>query len=201
MAELALHPKSAFADLLKASLLQASGPSPAGVTVREITGLSIATLIAGKGVSAGEIGGALGLDLRDAPERTAAMPFSFTGIGRGKWLVTGVSKGAFPFASLQSALGTMASPIASLFDQSSSYGVLELAGPGLFRLLEKGVQVDLAPEAFPVNAALTTAIAHLGVTLVRTGQDRVEVLVWRSMAGDFLHWLEASAAQFGLAAG
>jgi methylglutamate dehydrogenase subunit D len=77
--------------------------------------------------------------------------------------------------------------------------VLRLSGRALSETLAKGVQIDLAPAAFPTGSVAVTSIAHIGATLWKV-DDRptIDVAVARSLSNSFLHWLEASASSCGL---
>jgi sarcosine oxidase subunit gamma len=198
MADLTLSARSAFADLL-----HDHGAAPAGLTVTDLDGAGIVSLLAFKGRRAELIErvrtdyGAL---LPDAPRRVAAGRIAFIGIGEGRWLAIGEGAGAGLAADLAARLEGPAAVV----DQSDGYGLLRLKGLALRNVLAKGVGVDLHPAAFAVGAAAATVVAHIGVTLWRRedaadGAPVFEVALFRSMAGSFWHWLSSSAGEFGLA--
>jgi methylglutamate dehydrogenase subunit D len=185
--------ESAFAGL------RAAGTGE-GVLAVERKGLAIATVIQRRGQSR-ELSAAVtanfAIDLPVGAEWTANHGVAWLGTGPGKWLVISEAQGAEFVEKLETKLGGFASVI----EQSDGLGVLRLSGPALFQTLEKGVQVDLAPGAFPTGSVAVTSVAHIGVTLWKVDDEpTVDVAVARSLCNSFLHWLEASAALCGLAA-
>jgi heterotetrameric sarcosine oxidase gamma subunit len=89
--------------------------------------------------------------------------------------------------------------LASVVDQSDAYGVLRLSGPSILEVLAKGVAIDLSAPAFPAGSVAATVVAHIGVTLWKVDETpTIHVAVARSYAGSFLHWLETSAAIYGM---
>lgn len=166
-----LSTETAFASLLK----PAGDTRDPGVTVREVAVAQIATVIA-RGPLPGLI---------DGPRRTIRDGTDYLGIGPGKWL----------------ALGAIAPDIAasaSVVDQSGGYGVLEISGRAAVATLEKGIGIDLHPREFAPDAVAVTTVAHMGVILWRGAGDAFRLAVFRSNAASFWHWLESSAAVFGL---
>jgi len=91
------------------------------------------------------------------------------------------------------AVGTRLAGLAHVVDQSSAYALFALAGPGAWRLLQKGLPVDLSPEHFPVGGVVVSAIAQIGVIARHRAPDRFDLLVARSLAGHFRHWLDTAA--------
>ena len=77
--------------------------------------------------------------------------------------------------------------------------LLRVTGPHVRDALAKGVAVDLHPGAFKTDDAAVTLVSHIAVQLWQI-DDRptYEFAVARSLAQSFWHWLEASAAQYGL---
>lgn len=196
MVEPALKARSPFAGLLHAV------GSGGGVTVGDRDGLGLASVMALKGqatVIAERLASSYGLVLPYDPSRFVAGDVAIIGTGPGRWLAT--KDGAAN--ALAEDLVTLLDGVAAVADQSDGYAVLRLHGPELRQVLAKGVAIDLHPEAFPVNGAAVTAIAHIGVTLWRLddaadGNPVFEIALFRSMAGSFMHWLESSAGEFGL---
>jgi heterotetrameric sarcosine oxidase gamma subunit len=184
--------ESAFAGL------RAAGAGD-GVVALERVGLAIATVIQRRGQSR-ELSAAVtanfAVDLPAGAEWTANNGVAWLGTGPGKWLAISGSRDADFVGKLEAQLWGLASVI----EQSDGLGVLRLTGPALFKTLQKGVQIDLAPDAFPTGSVAVTSIAHIGATLWKVDdQPTVDVAVARSLCGSFLHWLEASAALYGLA--
>jgi sarcosine oxidase subunit gamma len=166
-----LTAETAFAGLLK----PAGGTRDPGVTVREVTVAQIATVIARGPIPS----------LFDGPKRTTRDGIDYLGVGPGKWL----------------AFGPVAPEIAasaSVIDQSGGYGVLEISGRDAVATLEKGIGIDLHPRAFAPDAVAVTTVAHMGVIVWRSAGDAFRLAVFRSNAASFWHWLETSAAAFGL---
>jgi methylglutamate dehydrogenase subunit D len=198
VADLALSPRSAFADLL-----HDHGAAPAGLTVTDLDGAAIVSALAFNGRQAElseRVRTAYGALLPSAPRRVAAGRIAFIGVGDGRWLATGEGAGA----SLAADLAARLEGLAAIVDQTDGYGLLRLWGPALRNVLAKGVGVDLHPAAFPVGAAAATMVAHIGVTLWRLedapdGAPVFDIALFRSVAGSFWHWLSSSAAEFGLA--
>ncbi len=166
-----LSAETAFASLLK----PAGDTRDPGVTVREVTGLQIATVTA-----RGPISG-----LTDGPKRVSRDGTDYLGIGPGKWLAFG-------------AIAPDIAASASVIDQSGGYGVLEISGRDAVATLEKGIGVDLHPREFAPDAVAVTTVAHMGMILWRSEREAWRLAVFRSNAASFWHWLESSAAVFGL---
>jgi len=127
--------------------------------------------------------------LRDAPKISGTNNVTALGVGPARWLFLGQS--VEELASLRD--------MASLSDHSDGYAVFEIWGPAARAALAKGVPVDLHPDRFTDDVAVTV-IAHIDAIVWRTSQDRFAIAVLRSYAGSFWHWLSASAAEFGLTA-
>ena len=157
-----------------------------GVSVRLRDGLTIVSVRARK--NQGEALAAR-CGLRDAPKTSGTDGVTALGVGPACWLFLGQS---------MEDLAPL-SDMASLSDHSSGYAVFEVWGPAARAALAKGVPVDLHPDSFTDDVAVTV-IAHIGAIVWRTPQDRIAIAVLRSYAGSFWHWLSASAAEFGLTA-
>ena len=101
--------------------------------------------------------------------------------GPGTWLAIGD-------AALD-ALPERLAGFAFVSDQSGAYVLYRIAGPDARRLLQRGLSIDLHPDAFPPGAVAVSAIAHIGV-IVRALDDGggFDVAVPRSLAGSFRHW-------------
>jgi heterotetrameric sarcosine oxidase gamma subunit len=172
--------------------------SGGGVAAIERVGLGMATVILRRGKSSAllqQVKRRFGIELVDAPIRQRSDGTSFIGTGTGKWLAVFEQPSANFMESLQLEL----EGLASVVDQSHAFGVLRLSGSALLTALEKGVQIDLSPDAFPPGSAAVTNIAHIGVILWKVDDaPTFDIAVTRSVAGSFCHWLEASAAIHGL---
>jgi heterotetrameric sarcosine oxidase gamma subunit len=182
---------SAFAGL------RAAGAGDGVVAVERI-GLAIATIILRRD-KLRELSAAVtanfAIDLPVGAEWTANNGVALLGTGPGKWLAINDSRDT----EFVSDLGTQLQGFASVVEQSDGLGVLRLSGRALSETLAKGVQIDLAPAAFPTGSVAVTSIAHIGATLWKV-DDRptIDVAVARSLSDSFLHWLEASASSCGL---
>ena len=173
----------------------------AGLAVTERHGFALATLQVRKGRAA-ELARALkdgfGLDrLPGEPRKVdTAGGLSLIGIGPGRWLALRAAWSA----DWPDPLAAAAGEAAAVTDQSGAYALLTLAGPSLPDLLAALMPLDLHPSRFPPGHAATTSVALIGVTLWRT-EAGVEMLVPRTMVGNFWHALEASGARYGIEVG
>lgn len=168
-----------------------------GVTAREITRFSLASVVARKGQALAASAAAertFGTALPSKPTCVAGHDLAFVWSGPGHWLALGPET----HASIEARVSTGLGEHASVFDQSGSRVMLELAGPRVRDALAKGVEIDLHPHAFrPGDAAVTTA-SHIGVHLWQVTDDPVyRVLVVRTYFGSFWNWLSVSAAAYG----
>ena len=78
--------------------------------------------------------------------------------------------------------------------------VLRITGPNSDLLLNRGLPVDLDPEAFPANAFAQSAIHHMHVLVHRVdlaGELTFDVYVSRDVAVSFWEWLTEAAAPLG----
>jgi len=76
--------------------------------------------------------------------------------------------------------------------------VLEISGPRTRDVLAKGCILDLHPRVFAPGDVALTMIAHMTVHLVQIDEaPSFELSVFRSLAGSLLHWLTASAEEYG----
>jgi methylglutamate dehydrogenase subunit D len=188
---LELAPRSVFTGLLH-PLGEQGSP---GVRVREERGISLATLFSHGAPIAEAVRAEFGIALPERPAYVANGAVAFIGTGPQQWLALSREGGDWG-RRLRSALGNAGSVV----EQSDGYGVLSIAGPKARAVFEKGFPIDLHQDAFPVGAAASTLVAGVGVTVwLLEEAPRFEVMVARSLAGSFMHWLAASAGEFGLA--
>ncbi len=169
-----------------------------GIVAVERTDLAIATVMARRDKSV-ELSAAVERNFGIVPPAGAEWAGNngviFLGTGPGKWLA--ISE--VPNPDFVVTLETELQGLASVAEQSGALGVLRLTGSALLPTLEKGLQIDLEPSAFPANSVAVTSIAHIGATLWKVDeQPTIDVAVARSLAGSFQHWLEVSAAVYGL---
>jgi heterotetrameric sarcosine oxidase gamma subunit len=183
--------KSTFAGLHTAG-------SGNGIVAVERVGLAVATVMLRSG-KLRELSAAVtanfAIDLPVGAEWTANNRLALLGTGPGKWLAISDSRDTEFVRSLETQL----QGLASVVEQSDGLGVLRLSGSALCETLAKGVQIDLAPDAFPTGSVAVTSIAHIGATLWKVDdQPTIDIAVARSLSNSFLHWLKASASLCGL---
>lgn len=77
-------------------------------------------------------------------------------------------------------------------NQTDAWVCLEVSGPAVHAALERICPLDLAPEAFPVNAAARTMMEHLGVLILRLAPDRFLLCAASSSALSFAHSVQVS---------
>lgn len=163
--------------------------------------LQMATVMSYKGKRA-ELSAKLmdkyGLLLPDGPRRAANGTASLLGLGPRTFLFQ--REGGTP---LEPELALAFGDAAAVTDQSDGYAVLRLSGPRVRRVLEKCVSIDLHERVFVPGSVASTSCAHLGVILWRlhdeTGLAVFELAMFRSFARSLWHFIEESAAEFGLA--
>ena len=97
-------------------------------------------------------------------------------------------------------LGPALDPIdgAAMTDQSDAWACAALDGPSARDVLARLVPVDLRPDQFKTGHAARTQLGHMMCVLMRTGQDRYGIMVFRSMAETMVH--ELKTAMEGVAA-
>jgi heterotetrameric sarcosine oxidase gamma subunit len=175
------------------------GTASPGVTVCEIQGAGLATVTARKGRRAALLDSArsvFGAELPATPRRVEGRDIAFIWSGPDQWLAC---KLPAPSEGMEALLATSFAGLASIVDQSHGRTLLRVTGPHVRDALAKGVAVDLHPRAFKTGDAAATLVSHIPVHLWQI-DDRptYEFAVARSLAQSFWHWLEASAAQYGL---
>ncbi len=174
-------------------------PSPKDlVFVRRMWGRGLARVTARRGAATAlhrRVADAFSLDLPDGPRRVVFGPAAFLGVGPAAWLAL-KNDGGEAWAE---HLAEQLHGFASVCDQSSGYALFHLAGPKAAEVLAKGVPVDLDPEAFTLETVAVTRLAHMDAVLWREDEG-FTLAVFRSLAGSFLDWLNASAGEFGLVA-
>jgi sarcosine oxidase subunit gamma len=89
--------------------------------------------------------------------------------------------------------------LGSIVDQSHGRTLLRVAGPRIRDALAKGLAIDLHPHAFMPGYAAITTVAHIGLHIWQLdARPTYELAAPRGFALSFWHWLEASAAEYGL---
>ncbi len=77
-------------------------------------------------------------------------------------------------------------------DQTDVWVGLEISGARCREALERICPLDLQSEAFAVDQVARTVMEHLGVLIIRTGEDAYWLLSASSSAGSFQHALHLS---------
>jgi len=171
----------------------------AGVVVSEVRGGGLATVTARKGrraVLVDAARSAFGVQLPVLPRRVEGRDMAFIWSGPDQWLAF---RHPAPAAGMEAALAGPLAGLAAIVDQSHGRTLLRVTGPRVRDALAKGLAIDLHPREFKTGYAALTAVAHIGVHLWQT-DDRptYEFAIPRGFALSFWHWLESSAAEFGL---
>ena len=78
---------------------------------------------------------------------------------------------------------------AAMIDHSSAWAAAALEGPSARDVLARLVPVDLRDDRFAMGHGARTLLGHMNCVLMRTGRERFEVLVFRSMAQTCAHEL------------
>lgn len=171
----------------------------AGVNVRDASNVEVAAITARRGMAralAEQVRRAFGVDLPQIPLRVGNGALSITWSGPDRWLAirTG-SVPALPALFRDAALARLA----TIVDQSHGLAILAVSGPRVRETLAKGFSIDLHPRVFRTGHTAMTTVSHIAVQITQIADDPVfEIAIARSFAESFWHWLEASAAEFGL---
>jgi len=117
---------------------------------------------------------------------------AFLWCGPGHWLA--MSDAATDARSLEEQLSDQFAGLASVCDQSGSRVLFSVQGPNARTLLAKGLGVDLHPQSFSPGDVAVSSIGHMGVQLWQVdAAPTYRLLVARSYAESFRHWLQAAA--------
>lgn len=197
MLEPPLALRSAFADLAVPGTIGGADGS-AGVTIAERIGVRLLHVCPLKepGPRARQaIEAITRLTPPDRPRRVGGGGLSLVGLAPDRWLVVG--DGPASSASIE-RLVVRLDGLAAIADQSDAYGVLRLWGPRVRDALAKGCPIDLHPSVFGPGDAATVPIASVPCRLWQVdATPAYDILVPRSYAASFWHWLTASAAEYG----
>ena len=174
----------------------------AGVTIRERSNVAVASVAVRKGKAEAliaKIKTRTGLELPTGPRLVADGHLSFLWMAPGQWLAMADAEDGPAFAADLTAdlVG-----LASITDQSDGRALIRVSGANVRDALAKGCMVDLHPSAFQVGDTAITPIALLTVQVTRLPDAAdgatFELAVMRSFALNLWHWLEASAAEYGV---
>jgi methylglutamate dehydrogenase subunit D len=170
-----------------------------GVVVAELPAPGLALVTARSGRSADLIATAeatFGIAPPTTPRRVEAGGLAFVWSGPDRWLAQRAKE---PPAGMEALLAPLATH-AAIVDESHARMLLRVSGPRVRDALAKGVALDLDPHAFRPGDTAMTAVAHIAVQLWQTDETPTYVIsIAPSLAGSFWDWLEASAAEYGLA--
>lgn len=195
MAEFRLRP--GFASGLPAPGRHGKADGTAGIVARFRQDRAILVVEAGKGRRPAAAAALASVFGTAAPEPGRA---ALLGEGRllawhgpKSWLVI-EEPGAPTLAALAAAL----SGLAALIAQSDGRILLEIGGPKAREVLARGTNIDLHPRVFAPGATALSHVGHVNAQIVQTGVEAYLLVVPRATAGSLGHWLEVSAASFGL---
>lgn len=90
---------------------------------------------------------------------------------------------------------------ASVVDQSDGRVLMEISGPSVRTILAKCVAVDLHPEVFEEGHSASMLCCHAEANVARTGADRFEIIVPRSLAGSVFELLMEMGREHALTRG
>lgn len=168
----------------------------AGVTLAETRPGSIVQVAAFPGAEAdvlAAIAAATGLALADEPGAGAfAGTKAAFGIGPRRWLVVDQAEGLA--ARLAPAI---ASTSGAVTDLSHGRAALRVEGAKAQWVLSKLFAIDLSAAAFPVGAGRATQHHDVLAQIQRTGPDRFDLYVFRSLARSFWIMLGHAAEEVG----
>ena len=174
----------------------------AGVIIDEVIAAGLASIVARRDRSAAlaeAVGSAFGMDLPAAgrwAQGDRLCGLSLVWSGPGRWLACRIPA---PAEGMEDYLRARCGSLAAIVDQSHAGMLLNATGRRIRDALAKGLPIDLDPRAFGIGHAAVTAVAHVGVHLWQINElPTYRLLVPRSYAGSFWHWLSASAAEYGL---
>lgn len=170
-----------------------------GVVVSELPAPGLASVTARKGRGADAIAAAqaaFGIALPATPRRVEAGDLAFVWSGPGQWLAHSMQE---PQGGMEALLAGPLGGTVTVVDQSHARLLLGISGPRVRDALAKGVAIDLDPSVFKTGDAAVTGVARISVQLWQSDDAPTYVFaIARSLAGSFWHWLEASAAEYGL---
>ncbi len=152
--------------------------------------------------AARRVEGALGVALpRECGRVAAAGAHHVLWLGPDEWLVVTepdaeVLDAAALVATLREAVAGDAGRTPAVVDVSANRTVLELSGPAVRAVLEKGCPVDLHPRAFQPGTAVSTTLTRIPVLLWQTGPEAYRLLPRASFAGYVSRWLLDAMREF-----
>lgn len=135
---------------------------------------------------------ALGFDLPKQPNQfTEDNECAAACLSPGRYLVLAESDQLYPSVAACCEAG-----IVSLVQLDHSREAFRVSGRHAAQLLMKGVAIDLDEKVFPVGSLFQSSIHDIGVTALRRGASSFDLLVYKSFAESFRHWLDDAAMEF-----
>ncbi len=77
-------------------------------------------------------------------------------------------------------------------DQSHGWVGVELSGVDVLSVLERLCPLNLSQQAFAINSSARTSLDHLGVLMIRLGDNRFYLFSAASSAESFLHGIKTA---------
>jgi sarcosine oxidase subunit gamma len=158
---------------------------------------SIVTIIARKDkaeAASKAVAARFGAGLPAAGKSSNGEGVSFPWCGADQWYAIADN---FDEGELYRTLKETLSGLASVSEQSHGRVIIRVAGPKARAVLGKGTPVDLHHSVFAIGSSAVTQMAHVGVHLVRTGEDSFELSVFRGFSANFWDWLTTMSEEFG----
>ena len=175
------------------------------VRLREVPFLTQITIRAASPEAVRAVGGTLGTVLPRAVGEVAhgdqggGAAVSVVWVSPDEWLAvlgdeaeTGVASTAV-VGSLNLALGKHRGQVV---DVSSNRTTLELSGPKARAVLDKTIELDLHPRAFPVGRAVATQMESVAIILWRTAEDTWRLMPRASFTEHVALWLADGMREF-----
>jgi sarcosine oxidase subunit gamma len=164
-----------------------------GVTLQELTGLSLVSIavpMGGRDELARATESVFGVTLPDAGSSiySEAGRIRLLGLQRDQLFLAIEYQGDDAVALTRGKLGNAG----YYTDQSDSWAMLRIAGPGCRRALNRICMLNLDSNTFAIGTVSRTTMEHLAVIILRDGPDSFLLLSPRSSARSFLHAVERS---------
>lgn len=83
--------------------------------------------------------------------------------------------------------------VALITDQSDGWVAWQVCGLRAEQVLARVIPVDLAEASFPKGSTARTVCGHMMVSVTRVGEDRFEIMGFRSMAQSLVHEIVQAA--------
>jgi heterotetrameric sarcosine oxidase gamma subunit len=193
---LAMH----FALATIAKLGHHGAPGKTGVTLTELTGLSLAAItLRGNQTAAlsAAIERELGVPPPVRPGRTSHGTVAFVWSGCDQWLAIGASAD-----NLVRRLSSCAGALGSVTDLTGARTLLRISGPRARDGLMKVVPIDLDESAFTTGSAAVTVAEHIPVQLWQIdASPSYEIACPRSYGVSLWKALTLSFAEYGYSSG